>query len=403
MSEYLTLDPHIGEWLGLVVRWFHIVAGIMWIGSSLYFMWLDSAITPPKETKEGVLGELWMVHGGGFYLVEKRYLDPSQVPEVLHWFKWEAAFTWISGILLLAIAYYLGGAAMMLDPGVSGISHGAAVGIGIGVLIISWLVYDNLWKTPLGQTGVLAVAVSFLLVIALAYGLTHVLSGRAAYMHVGAVLGTLMVANVWMHIIPAQRQMIAATKEGRKADPSLGARAKMRSVHNNYMTLPLIFIMLSNHFPSTYGHKLNWLILAGLFLGSALVNHLMNISDRFSAWLPAAIATTAVAVIPLFFLTAPPRSVGATGGGNRVPFGEARAVIVQRCTACHSVAPTDPAFATAPVGVAFDTPEQIQKMADRIQVRAVTSQTMPLGNKTGMTQEERELLGKWIAQGAAIK
>lgn len=395
------MDAHLNEWLHLLIRWFHIVAGIMWIGTSMFFMWLDSAFVPLSEPRQGVLGELWMVHGGSFYHVERRHLGPGEIPDRLHWFKWESGLTWISGFLLLTVVYYLGDRALLVDPEVSSISHTAAVHLGIGLLIGSWLVYDTLWRSPLGRLGLLPVVISCLLVVAVAYALTHVLSPRAAYMHVGAMLGTIMTANVFLRIMPAQSAMFAATLAGKLADLKLGEQAKLRSRHNNYMTMPVIFVMMSNHFPTTYGNHLNWLILAALFLGSAIVNHFHNIGEHFRGALPAALAVIVLTLVPLYFLTSPPRAENA--GGDRVSFGQARAVIVQRCTACHSLSPTDPAFPAPPAGVTFDTPEQIRSRADRIRNRVVETKTMPLGNKTGMTPAERELLGRWIAQGAQLK
>jgi uncharacterized membrane protein len=270
------MNPNIGEWLHLVLRGIHIVAAIMWIGSSLFFMWLDGSLERPENPKEGVEGELWMVHSGGFYQVEKKLVAPSGMPRTLHWFKWEAAFTWISGICLLVLLYYLGGGLLLVDPQVSSIGPGAATALGIGVLVVSWGIYDAMWSSRLREARGLAIALSVALVFGVAYGLHRTLSGRAAYMHVGAMLGTWMVANVWMRILPSQRALVAAVKEGKKPDPELGKRAKERSRHNNYMTYPVIFIMISNHFPNTYGSRSAWIILAFVFLASVAVRHYQN-------------------------------------------------------------------------------------------------------------------------------
>ncbi len=402
------MDAHIIEWLNLLLRWMHIIAGIAWIGSSFYFMWLDSHIQPPKENKKDVVGELWMVHSGGFYLVEKRLLSPGELPE-LHWFKWEAALTWISGFFLLSVVYYMTGGIYLLDPAVSNISVGAATGIGIGLLIVSLAVYDTIWKSPLGKFPKLTSAICFLLVVGIAYGLNHIYSGRATFLHIGAMFGTLMAANVWMRILPAQSKMIEATRKGEKVDYSFGEQAKLRSVHNNYMTFPLLFMMLSNHFPSTYGNQYSWLVLTGLILAGAGVRHFMNVKNKFSGIVLTASAATIVA---LFFMTSPKQTNTADASlvnssdnavTDKVTFTQAREVITKRCTTCHSAKPTDDIFSVAPVGVMFDTSEQIKMRIDRIRDRVVINRTMPLGNKTKITEEERQLLGKWIEQGANIK
>ena len=397
---YRSMDPTVADWLNLSLRWIHLIAGIFWIGSSFYFIWLDNHLTVPERPKEGVEGELWMVHSGGFYQVERRRIGPGQMPKTLHWFKWEAAITWISGILLLSLVYYLTGGVYLVDPAVSGIGAGRATALGIGLLVGSWLVYDLLWQSRLGRDGKgqPATAISFVLVAGVVYGLCQVLSGRAAYMHVGAMLGTLMVANVWLRILPAQQQMIDATAAGREPDFTLSAYAKRRSVHNSYMTFPVLFIMLSNHYPATYGHKLNWLVLYLLILVGAGVRHVMIARQGSGNWV---LAPVAAALVTLFFLTAPVRTQATTG--DQVSFAAVRAVINQRCVPCHSAYPSDPTFGAAPAGVSFDTPESVKQWAERINVRAVISETMPLANKTAMTREERALLGRWIEAGARLK
>jgi uncharacterized membrane protein len=265
------------EWLNLFLRWFHVIAGISWIGSSFYFMWLDASLEVPKNDKEGTEGFLWMCHSGGFYKVEKKILN--QVPATLHWFKWEAAFTFISGFLLLLLVYYFGG--LLVDPHDSVLTQSQAVGLGLGLMVLSWVVYDALWISPLSNNIPLASGLSWLLLVALIFLLTQFFAGRAAYMHVGAILGTLMVSNVWMRIIPAQRQMIAATAAGTNRDWELARRAKLRSIHNNYMTFPVVFIMIGNHFPQTYGNDHNAVVLIALILASVLVRHAMNLRRNY--------------------------------------------------------------------------------------------------------------------------
>ena len=391
---------HLGEWANLLLRWIHLIAGIGWIGSSFYFIWLDRALSAPVRPRPGVEGELWMVHSGGFYQVEKRRIGPGDLPAVLHWFKWEALLTWISGIALLVLIYYLGDA-YLLDPSVSRIGRGTATALGVGLLVIGWIVYDTLWRSRLADHPGVTTAISLVLLAAATIALCRLLSGRAAYMHVGALLGTVMVANVWMRILPAQREMIAATAAGRQPDFTLGERAKRRSVHNSYMTLPVLFIMLSNHYPATYASPFNWLILLLLIVAGAAARHLMIGNARTALWAaaPAAVALGAVVV-----LSAPP-AARPPAASVAPRFADVRAVIDRRCLPCHSAYPTDSAFGRTPppAGVAFDTPEAVQRLADRIRVRAVETQTMPLANKTGMTPEERELLGRWVSAGAPLR
>ena len=391
----------LGDWTNLLLRWTHFIAGIAWIGSSFYFIWLDRALAPPAAPRPGVEGDLWMVHSGGFYQVEKRKPGPGEVPPVLHWFKWEALLTWISGISLLVLVYYLSGA-YLLDPGVSRISRGAATALGIGFLVVGWLVYDWLWSSPLAARRGVATTISFALLGAVTYLLCRLLSGRAAFMHVGSLLGTIMVANVWLRILPAQHEMLAATRAGRSADFTLGERAKQRSVHNSYMTFPLLFIMLSNHYPATYASPVNWLVLLLLFIAGAAVRHAMIGRSTSSRWalLPAALALTGA----MAFSTPTTGRTGETGASDSVPgFAAVRSVVSQRCVPCHSQYQTDRSFGPAPGGVTFDTPESIARLAERIRVRAVETKTMPPGNKTGMTDEERTLLARWIRFGAPLR
>ncbi len=388
------MDSNLHEWLNLLIRWFHVMAGVMWIGNSFYFMWLDSHLEKPENPDGPVTGELWAVHSGGFYRIQKTLLKPGELPKTLHWFKWEATFTWISGFVLLAVVYYLTDGAYLVDSSVSDLSPRAATGIGIGVLVAGWFVYDVLWRL-LDSKRALAAAISFALLVGVAYALGSLFSGRGAFMHVGAMMGTLMVLNVWVHILPAQTAMIQATREGRKADYSLGMRAKMRSVHNSYMTLPVVFVMLSNHFPSTYSGPHGWIVLMVLTAAGAGIRHFMIVGTR-ARW---ALGVGIAAIASAFVITSP-KAVLQTAGAEPVAFEKARAVIEARCLACHSSRNTDTVFTAAPNGVMFDSPEKIKSFVDRIKLRAVISKTMPLGNKTGMTDEERATLGRWIDQGA---
>jgi uncharacterized membrane protein len=263
----MTIDPTTSEWLNLILRWIHVFAGIMWVGTTYYFTWLDARLTEEEKAaaNTGVPAQVWMVHSGGFYVVERRKV-PDLLSRKLHWFRWEAATTWLSGLGLLIVVYYLGGGALV-DPDVSNISVRTAVIIGMGVLIGGWLIYDLLMVSPLGKNEKAFALVAYVLIVITAYGLTRVFSGRAAYIHVGGVFGTIMAANVWIRILPAQRKMIAAITAGRKPDEALAAQAKLRSKQNTFMAVPVVFLMISNHFPSaSYGDRYNWLILSILVL-----------------------------------------------------------------------------------------------------------------------------------------
>ena len=389
------------DWANLLLRWAHFIAGIAWIGSSFYFIWLDRALTKPEQGKPGVEGDLWMVHSGGFYQVEKRRPAPGEIPPVLHWFKWEAMLTWLTGIALLILVFYLS-TAYLLDPNISRISRGAAIAIGIGIVVFGWPIYDGLWRSPLARRSAVAAAISLALLAAVTLLACRLFSGRAAFMHVGALLGTIMVANVWERILPAQQQMLDATRAGRPADFTLGERAKQRSVHNSYMTFPVLFIMLSNHFPATYASPENWLVLLLLFVAGASIRHVMIGRGPSARW---ALAPAAAALAGAIFLSTP--KAAATAPAMQAdavpPFHAVRSVIAQRCQPCHSQYQSDRSFGPAPGGVTFDTPESIARLAERIRVRAVETKTMPLANKTDMTEEERELIGRWIAAGAPLR
>jgi uncharacterized membrane protein len=263
----LQLDPTLNEWLNLLFRWVHVFAGIMWVGTTYYFTWLDARLSEEEKAfaSTNTIPQVWMVHSGGFYVVERRKV-PDLVARTLHWFRWEAAVTWLSGLALLILIFYLGGGALV-DPDIRNMSVGVAVLIGIAVLVIGWIVYDLMMLSPLGRNEKVFAVIAYVLIVALSYALTHIFSGRAAYIHVGAMFGTIMFGNVWQRILPAQRLMIAALKKGEKPDVNLGAQAKLRSKQNTFMAVPVVFIMISNHYPGvTYGEKNNWLILSGLVL-----------------------------------------------------------------------------------------------------------------------------------------
>ena len=397
------METILSEWVNLVLRWAHIITGIAWIGSSFLFMWLDSHLEKPDPPRKGVEGELWMTHSGGFYVVEKMDLAPEEVPRTLHWFKWEAAWTWITGFLLLCLMYYYGAEIYLIDRDVADLSKPEAIAIGIALLAGSWFVYDALYKSPLRHRGATVECIGFALLILVTWGLTHVFSARGAYMHVGAMLGTIMVANVWMIIIPAQQKLVDATKSGTALDAGLAFNAKQRSVHNNYMTLPVIFIMISIHYPGTFGHEHAWAVLIVVFIAGALVRHWFNLRNagRTRLWpIPAAV----VIILALIYATLPRGTMTAADeDADPVSFAEAYDIVARRCVSCHAAKPSDENFDKPPKNVVFDTAEQIRDQAPKIRAVAVLTRTMPVGNETKMTDEERRLLGRWIAEGAEIE
>lgn len=392
------------ELLDLVARWMHVIAGIMWIGNSMLWNWLDRNLEPSRQGKPGIQGEIWLLHSGAFYFMEKD-LKGWDRDRPLHWFKWQAYTTWLTGAALLVVVYYASCGALLVDPAVADLTATQATMIGVGTIVGGWLVYHYGLARLLAKAGGMAALLGLALVLGVAYGLTHVFSGRAAFLHVGAMLGTLMAGNVFRVIMPSQRELVASVEQGRQPDPAPSKRAKERSIHNNYMTFPVIVLMLTSHFPGLYANRLSWLVLGVLVLGGASVRHILNIRFTFAQWKPALAATMAASILALYALAARP-AAGAQavdGGGGTVTFSQAHAVIQKRCTVCHSADAADRTFGAAPAGVAFDTPEQIRARLDRIRFRAVETQTMPPANKTYMTAEERVLLGRWIAQGGRLE
>ena len=393
-------ESHLMLWLNLLVRWAHVIIGIGWIGTSFYFIFLENSLNRTKGLRDELAGNLWAIHGGGFYYVEKYKIAPQKLPEKLHWFKYEAYFTWITGFLLLIIVYYSNIDIYLPSPGGINISPKLAIGVGIGSLPIAWIIYDFLCKSPISQKKYLFNFTAIALICALAFCFTHVFSGKAAYIHVGAILGTLMVGNVFMVIIPSQKAMVKAAQTHSCLDLKLGKNAGYRSLHNNYMTLPVVFIMLSNHFPTTFGHQYNWAILAGLVFTSSLLRHYFNLTNQGlkADWI---IPCVSIGIILLVFVSAPlPTNKSAVT--SPIYFEEVQGIFKRRCLRCHSSTPTDENRKSAPKGVMFDTPQQITNLSAKIMERAVVTQTMPLGNKTGMTKREREKIRQWILQGAKI-
>jgi len=391
----------VNELLNLVFRWAHLIAGIMWIGNSMLFNWLDRNLVKAGAEERLSQGKIWMVHSGAFYEVEKKLLEPGQMPSQLHWFKWQNGFTWLTGISLLVVVYYMGGAAALVDPRVRALDPEVAIAISIGSVIAGWAVYDLIWRVLEKQPGV-ATALSFALLFGAAFAFTRLFSGQGAYMQTGVLMGTVMTGNVWMRILPSQRSLIAATRAGKEQDALLSQRAKQRSIHNNYLTFPLLFIMVSNHFPSATHNHLNWLVLFVLMIGGAAVRHFMNVRYAGKLWLGPAIVFGALTLAGVMVVTRIDRPQVPAAAGE-VRFARAQEIILARCIQCHSATPTDDVFRAAQGGVMFDSPEQIQSKKDRILERAVRQESMPFNNKTGITPEERGELRKWIESGASLQ
>ncbi len=383
------MDPYANEWLSFLARWLHVMAGIVWIGTSFYFVALDNHL---RENAS------WEIHGGGFYRVEKFVPAPPRLPDVLHWFKWEAYTTWLSGFALLVFLYYFNASTYLVLPG-GPLGTGWAITVSVVLLGVAWVVYDGLCRV-LQSELVLAAALLGLTTLA-AWGCSELFAPRAEYLQVGAMLGTIMVANVFFVIIPAHRGLIRAKEAYREPDPGPALEAKRRSAHNNYLTLPVVFAMLSNHFPVAYGHSWSWLVLVALMAIGAWIRHFFNLrhAGRNAWWIPltAALGIAAVAVAI--------RPTGDSGGtavaAGSVSFAQAKAIVQQRCVPCHSAHPTR--VSAPPLGLELDTADQIHAQAAAIKRMAVDSQLMPLGNATGMTQAERDELGAWIRAGARIK
>jgi uncharacterized membrane protein len=387
----------LGEWLSLALRWLHLTAGIAWIGSSFYFVWLDNHLTRPATGDAS--GELWSVHGGGFYHNQKYQVAPAAMPEHLHWFKWEAYFTWISGFSLLVLIYYVGAQNYLLDPAKAALSPAAAIGIGLAAQALGWLLYDLLCRSGLGN---LAVGIAWFVILLLAaFVLDSSFSARAAYLHVGAMIGTAMVANVFFIIIPNQRKVVADLIAGRTPDPALGAAAKQRSLHNNYMTLPVLFIMISNHYPMTYGAERPWLVLALLGLTGVAVRHVFNLRGRGQPYGATVAVAALLAAASVTYVTLEKGGMrSAEVPARPVPYSEIQPLIAKHCIGCHSARPTNPAFKSPPLGLVLDSYDHARAATARIKARAVDTETMPQGNRTHMTRAERDRLGAWIAAGA---
>ncbi len=385
------MDPYLRDVLDVVLRMLHVIAGIAWIGASFYFVRLDLALRAPKRREDaeaGVAGEFWGVHGGGLYHSQKYRLAPLEMPEPLHWFKWEAYTTWLSGFALFVVLYYFDARVRLVDAGVTDLDEWQAIALSVGGIALAWVVYDVLCRT-VGQRSQAAFAVVGTGLVALAaWGAGELFAPRAAYLQVGVMLGTIMAANVFFVIIPAHRKLVAAMEEKREPDPAPLLEAKNRSVHNNYLTLPVLFTMLAGHFAFVFGADEAWLVFVAIAVLTALIRVFFNRwhAGRRVWWIPV-VATAAVVALALWLR---PEET-ATSVTGPVTFAQIQSVIAERCAPCHS-------GTSAPLGIRFETREQIETRIDDIERQAVQTRVMPPGNATGMTEAERELLGAWIAQ-----
>ena len=422
------------DWISLFVRWFHVIAGVAWIGASFYFIWLDNNLrTPPKwKQDKGIKGDLWAIHGGGFYEVAKYAYGPEKMPETLHWFKWEAYTTWLSGFALLIIVYYFGASAYLIDPSVNAMSPATAISLGLGLIFGGLALYEFACRSPLAKYP-LAFGIGLVaLVCIVSYLSTQWFSGRGAYIHVGALIGTIMAGNVFFNIMPNQRKMVAAVADKKDIDPNWGASAKLRSVHNNYFTLPLLFIMISNHYPMTYQHPQNWLVLIAIMATAAWIRHFFNLR-HIGTTKPGILVSGAVAMLAIALWVswpqatlpqtlsqsetlstsnkdqdsasqangdihkeAPDRAVGAAI--SEISNERVTHLITTHCVGCHSRTPTDDIFKVAPLGVVLDTLEDIERFAPQVVRRTTVTKDMPFLNKTKMTDEERQEIARWFAQ-----
>jgi uncharacterized membrane protein len=388
------------EWLSFIIRWLHVVAGIAWIGSSFYFIHLDLSLKPRSGLPEGVKGDAWQVHGGGFYHMVKYLVAPARMPDNLTWFKWEAYTTWLSGFALLIVVYYLGAEFFLIDSSVLKLSPLAAIGISVGTLLAAWLIYEGMCRSALARNELLLSLVGYVFLVGLTYGFTRVFSGRGAFTQIGALVGTIMVANVFAIIIPYQKKTAAALIAGTAPDPYWGEIGKQRSVHNNYLTLPVVFLMIGNHYPLLFATKYNWLIVAIVIAVGPVIRHFFNTrhQGKGSPWWTWGVAAAGMAAIAWLSGAGPRDSSGAISSAPK--FAAIENIMITRCSMCHASAPVWAGIATAPKGVMLDEPQRIRAHARLIEINAVRSRAMPPGNITEMTGDERGLIAAWLAAGA---
>ncbi|SOZ15647.1 conserved hypothetical protein, DUF989; putative TRANSMEMBRANE PROTEIN [Cupriavidus taiwanensis] len=397
------MEGYILDWANMLLRWVHVITAIAWIGSSFYFVWLDNSLTKPTAPDlkdKGVDGELWAVHGGGFYNPQKYLTAPKQLPENLHWFYWESYSTWMSGFALLVVLYLFNASTFLIDKNVYDMSPGAAVGFAVSYLLIGWIVYDSICRLFNKNDRLVGILVA-IYIAAAAYVACHIFSGRAAFLLTGAMIATIMSANVLAWIIPGQRKVVAALKAGQPVDPIHGKRGKQRSVHNTYFTLPVLFAMLSNHYSMTYAHKYNWVVLILIMLSGVLIRQffILKHKGKINVLWPAA-GVAALGVVAVMIAPQPRPAVAKADGeaAAAVSFAKVQEVMNARCVQCHAEQPK--MMPTAAKGIKLETPEDIKAHAQLIYQQAVQQKAMPLGNVTQITDDERALLGQWFEGGA---
>jgi uncharacterized membrane protein len=395
------LEIAYADWLSLIFRWLHVIAGVSWIGTSFYFIFLDLSLRKHANLPDGVGGESWNVHGGGFYLMRKYVVAPAEMPKELHWFKYEAYFTWISGFALLAVIYYWGAESYLIDRAVLDLQPWEAILVSVGFLAAGWIIYDLLCRSPFNTHSLLLSAAVFVLIAFSAYFLTHLFSGRAAFVHVGAMVGSIMVGNVFFIIIPNQKKVVKSLLAGEEPDPRLGAIGKHRSTHNNYLTLPVILMMVSQHYPMLYDNENSWLVVTLILLVGATIRHFFNLMHTgrpiMSLRWQWPVAGVLMAILIAYLSWQP-----ATDATTKIEVPSALDVLAiahTRCVSCHAVKTTDPSVEKAPGGVMLETLADIRKHSARVLKQAVLSKAMPLANKTKMTDAERRAFGIWIRAG----
>lgn len=400
------MDPIVWEWIGAAIRWLHVIAGVAWIGSSFYFVHLDSSLKPRDGLPQGAYGEAWQVHGGGFYHMVKYLVAPANMPDELTWFKWEAYATWLSGFALLAFVYYFSAQLYLIDSTVLPLETWEAIALSAGSLVLGWAVYDLLCRSPLGRNDNLLALFGFGFVVAMAFGFTLVFSARGAFMQAGALMGTIMACNVFMIIIPNQRKVVAALMRGEAPDPRYGRIGKQRSMHNNYITLPTVFVMIANHYPLVYGAALSWLILAVLIVVGVSIRHFFNTIHKgqrapWGAWFIVFIC--ALLILTINRLTPAEPAAEHSGllpapamASAPVSLANAADIVISRCSMCHTREPVWEGLHATPKGVLLDTPERVAAHADQIFLASVWTHAMPPSNITDMTLEERRNLARWF-------
>lgn len=384
------------EWASLLLRWLHVITAIAWIGSSFYFVWLDLSLRKAEHLPKGVRGESWSVHGGGFYHVQKYLVAPEAMPEELHWFKYESYFTWISGFALLVVTYYWGAQVFLIDSSVADLSVLQAVGLSLGSLAVGWIIYDGLCKAPVGKDLRILGLLVYVVVLLAAYGYSEIFSSRAALLHVGAMVATWMTGNVFFIIIPNQKKVVASLKQGKTPDPLLGLQAKQRSTHNNYLTLPVLFMMLSNHYPMTFVGEDLWMLVALVVLIGAIIRDYFNAghagANGFRVRWQWPVASALVVILAVW---AKPPTI-ALEASHMINDNDVQIIVETHCTGCHAAQPKTQGFSGPPKGVILETLTDVEKYKQQVYAQSVTSHAMPPGNMTQMTLEERKILGAWL-------